>query len=351
MLVATLLIALPLLSQSTVRDEARARVEALETVDRESIAALGSDVYGDDFGAGNIRLAAEVFRLNTERYPDSADVWVDLGRALVRDAADEAEKCFRRALELDTGHVFANTYLSALLRYLGRPDESHRLLDEALSRSLTSEARSELLAAKSALLLAAGDFDGAAELLRERGVIGGGDDGDRSSILKHPYWNEHLIGNIWMAAGRIDEARTVYDAALDDANASGWEPRVLRSIRGDHTFFRVGVAIAEGRLTDARSITDEFRESNPNGYGSRMAEIFMAEGKPELVEAMVTTHSRDGYFARFHRGRAKLALGDTDEGLALLQEVVDWHQVGRWYWLHEYAIVRREALALVQQSE
>jgi CubicO group peptidase (beta-lactamase class C family) len=74
--------------------------------------ALG---YGYLYGAEDVEAALELFKLNTELFPESANCWDSLGEALkVRGDLQAAKTAYARALELDPGMETAQEALKSI---------------------------------------------------------------------------------------------------------------------------------------------------------------------------------------------------------------------------------------------
>jgi tetratricopeptide (TPR) repeat protein len=76
----------------------------------------------EQLGAGRTELAIAVFRLNTELYPDSSNVWDSLGEAYM-NAGDSARaiRHYRRSLELDPSNGNAEAMIRRMQEDRGSP--------------------------------------------------------------------------------------------------------------------------------------------------------------------------------------------------------------------------------------
>jgi CubicO group peptidase (beta-lactamase class C family) len=85
---------------------------------------------------GQVKQSIAIFRLNTEIYPDSWNVWDSLGEALFRDGRiDEARAAHRRSLELDP-----DQYRTDLAVLLERADKEPPEGDEGPAEQSPAEA-------------------------------------------------------------------------------------------------------------------------------------------------------------------------------------------------------------------
>jgi len=345
-----LVIALSVARWGMAEPSARARAEALirdaGSDDVGSILRLGREALGG-FAAGDVQLATELFRLAVEHEPGDAAAWTQLGEAQARLDEPGAETSLRRALSLEPGRAAAPASLAALLGYMDRSDAGLALLEAALRDDPSRAARADLLAGLAALRIQRGELEAAIGILEERrtAMLPVGPD---LPMLDHPYWNEHLLANLWLSAGHVDEAERISEAAAAAAEAGGSSDEARGAIRSDRSHFATRIAFARGDLGQARRVAAPLRDGNPNGFGSLMSEVLVAEGQPAAALRIVQELCEDGYYRRFNEARALLALGRAADARRKLREVVEWRQLGAWYWLHEYALVRREALLLLQ---
>lgn len=97
--------------------------------DRYLQAAAGAEA------AGRFDLAAPAYARAAQRWPGSAIAWLGLGTAAYhRGELADAERHYRRALELDPDNTAALNNLAAAVLEQGRCDEAARLVDAAIGR-------------------------------------------------------------------------------------------------------------------------------------------------------------------------------------------------------------------------
>ncbi len=111
-------------SQGPSEEELRAR--QAEQAFEEAMAAMKS---------GNHKVALERFRAMTEHYPEYAGPWVNLAILLERrEQYDEAEKAYRKALELNPDNPEIYNQLAVFYRERGQFHQASTLYEEGCER-------------------------------------------------------------------------------------------------------------------------------------------------------------------------------------------------------------------------
>lgn len=331
-------------------DVADSAIVALDTTDVASINRLGYALLGS-FGAGDVRAATEVFRINTERSPEVANVWDSYGEALARRGDIQAAlDAYRKALALDPGMLGAQSAVAMLLAYRGEVDAglafNDAVIRAARARSDSSALR-EGFSTRSALFITKGLWSDARATAEERIAFARYNDATTTTLLDHSHWDYHLLGNLLLGSGDPDAADSIYDLSLARAEATGGVESVLNAVRHNRESFRSEVAIHRQQWERAIELASFYREDNPNYFSSITGLAHTALGRGDLAADTILALGRDGYYRSYVLSRARLAQGDTAAARRLLQEVVTFNQLGAWYWLHEYALIKRQALGLL----
>lgn len=143
--------------------------------------------------AGDTNGAKAAFEVATQKRPKQADAWHYLG--LVNDQTGnraDAEKDYRKALELQPDLEESATNLSAILVETGRDDEAIALMKKAIARN----ARNAALQVNLGMALSMkGDVDGASKAFDEALRI------DPNSTITYVTYADHLF-----RAGKKDDA-------------------------------------------------------------------------------------------------------------------------------------------------
>ncbi len=163
----------------------------------------------------------------------------------------------------------------------------------------------------------------------------------------HPYWDMHLIGNVYLNSGRPDEAKAWYDKGFELAKSTLTEGRPLRSIRSDYNSFSRGrFPMTKNNITQVKKFISD--KENPVFL---LAEIFMKENQPDNAINVLKDFWRESYLKQYMIGEAYLAKGDKETAKRLFEEVLNYHQVGDRFWQYEYVFISKKAKKYLIQIE
>ncbi len=171
-----------------------------------------------------------------------------------------------------------------------------------------------------------------------------------SPRLEHPYWDYHLIGNIYLTAHLPDSAARYFDEGLAFLNPTD-NPKTISVIKDDYTYFRSMYLFKKGLYNESYTNFEADFESNKNGFGGIWARILIEKGLPDSALTILHTYSRNGYYKTFLRGKAHFKSGRFKDANSLFREVLEFHQVGEWYWQHEYALICKEIQDIYSDSQ
>ncbi len=160
---------------------------------------------------------------------------------------------------------------------------------------------------------------------------------ETSHRLEHPYWDYHLIANIFLDLHMPDSAKYYSDKGFALLGPYEQE-RTVRVIQEDRDYFKSLYFLKKGQYDDCYYKLMEGFEKNQNGLGSIWARLLIEKNMPDSALVVLDTYCRGGYFTDFIKGQALLHKGDTTKANEIFEEVLSYHQVGEWYWQHEYAL-------------
>jgi len=280
---------------------------------------------------------------------DSSDIANQYAWALVCSIKGD----YNLAVRLFSGVIQQDslTYLSAygsmatIYAFQQRYEEAGKIADNMLKSSHPKINR-EAYSVASALAIRRGFLKEAVNWIKLRIPLTNKLYGPSSSALEHPYWDYHLIGNIYLTMHLPDSAKKYVDEGQalltpdDDPDITGYITR-------DYTYFKSMYLLEKGLVDDAyATFSDEFA-TNTNGYGGIWAMILIEKNLPDSALTILDTHCREGYYRQFLRGKAYFRAGETALASKFFEEVLNFHQVGEWYWQHEYALIGDEIRELV----
>lgn len=250
--------------------------------------------------SGRAGEAAELLAEGARRHPMLVEMWINLGGALgVLQRFDEADRCYRRALALDPGHVAAAVNYGNTLMRRRRPAASVRAYRRALALDPGhAAARSRLDAAVAEW----GEKLARAERLAAAGLPlppPGAGSGAAAEAL--------AAGRVWIDVGEREKAESAWRAAVaaDPACAPA------QALLGELLALRSGLSeIAAGRPFVAdRKAGEEAAAALAAAYAADPSDAESARQRFAIVETM-----------------AKIGLASND----LLAQTAR----GAWDWLH-----------------
>ncbi len=160
-----------------------------------------------------------------------------------------------------------------------------------------------------------------------------------SGTLEHPYWDHHLIGNIYLAMHWPDSAKAIMKEGLKLLD-TGENRKTARLIRSDHNYFESMYLFEKGRYDASHANFISNFDQNKNGYGGIWARILIEKNRPDSALTVLGQYCHQGfYYTKFLEGKAYLKAGRPLKADALFKEVLGFHQIGEWYWQHEYALI------------
>ncbi|RKN78500.1 tetratricopeptide repeat protein [Ulvibacterium marinum] len=171
-----------------------------------------------------------------------------------------------------------------------------------------------------------------------------------SPRLEHPYWDYHLIGNIYLTEHLPDSAARYFDEGLASVDPTD-KPKTIDVIKDDYTYFKSMYLLQKGSYDDSYTNFKPDFESNKNGYGGIWARILIEKNLPDSALTILHTYSRNGYYKKFLEGKAYLKSGKFKKADTFFKEVLGFHQVGEWYWQHEYALICKEIRDVYSDSK
>jgi len=273
-----------------VRD--RSRLAAIDALYLDAINATVTRDYGKA-----VQASAEIVKLS----PDSAQVYVDLGRAFEKnEQIDKAIENYLKAANLDP--QYATAYLRAGVVQVRRQDTAGAAANfdkaETLYRTL-------------------GNFEGVDEVLRQRGVL-------------------------FRGIGKYAEAREQFKNALETARTTRNEPhQILALIELSY------LSSSEGNTSEAQSYAQQavelaqqkHLESLAAGGLLELGNSFLARGNYDDAEkyfkqgidlASVNKVRRREAMGQFNLGSLYILELRTDEGLALVEQALKYFTEGNY---------------------
>ncbi len=278
--------------------------------------------------------------------PETAEWWTLLGRAcLVADDRIRAVEAFQRAVSLDSGDTTARAGLAALGHRVaadpGAPDpalvDADRAVAAAPNLSRPYRARAQLHSDRGDFAKALADLDRAlaidpddvpGRLLRAQVRIEAGDgtgavedlDVIVTRVPDHPHAHAERARALF-AAGRFEETIEDLDWIIESRpGLRGW----AHCLRADaHRIVgRIPEALADAEL--AVEMVPGFSSAH-RSLGEVLVEVGEHRRALDALEKAIALGEPDSVAVRFARGRARIGLGDREEGEAELVAATELH--------------------------
>jgi tetratricopeptide (TPR) repeat protein len=327
-------------------------LDSLEQMDLpldQKIDAIRSQGYSLYFN-GNITAATQYF--NSAFQMDSALIDSQFALALVNSINghfDQSIDLLQRIIAKDSlAIIAAYGSLAAQYRFQDRSQLIAPLIASLLNSKYTV-IRREALNMASVDAYYGNHIEEAVSYLKQRIALTELLYDSTLARLDHPYWDYHLIGNIFIAQNQPDSAKLYFDHGLALLDSSADE-RTQSVIQSDYTYFMSMYLVTKGLYQQAYDNFMPVFDHNPNGFAGIWARLLIVQNLPDSALAVLNRHARDGYFTSSLRGRAHRLLGDEMKSNQYFREVLNYHQTGEWYWQQEYALIWKEVQDILSQE-
>ncbi len=296
-----------------------------------------------------LRRAVEQYRKITEKDDKDLDAWLMLGRlSRISQNSPEAEKAYKRALELDPKSGYALSGLATLYSDLG--DTKTAL--EMWRRLSEVDASPRVLRALAGAYEQRRDYAGAAEAAR-RAVEMAPQDGELKRDLA-----EYLL-----LAGKLDESLKLYrELAAADPKDAHLELRLSQLYRQTRDHKQARAAQERAKALDPDSLDVRFNEINlleaegKNGEAiARLKEILEATAKKTysaaergnrviLLERLALLERASEQYAQAVETFQQMAELDPDLGARVAAQIIDTYRQAK-----EFAKAEQEAEAAARR--
>lgn len=223
-------------------------VEAHRLLGRIYVRMIGDPAAGR-LDEGMLRRATEQFQKVTEKDPSDIDAWVTLGR-LHRMAQNsvEAEKAFRKALELDPDNEYALHGLALLFSDLGDTKTAIQMWQRLAERN----PHPRVLRALASSLTQARDYRGAVETLRRALQLA-----PRDTEIKR-----ELAENLLLKEDYDEAARLFEELAQEQPRDSQYPLRLSQIYRQQRKLSKAREAHERAQALDPASLEVQYNEVN-----------------------------------------------------------------------------------------
>lgn len=303
----------------------------------ESIRDFGFSYYNN----GDVHSASKLFEHLYDL--DSTDISSQYAVALSSSIKGDLQRSIRLLKKVlrEDSLAFLSAYGSIATLYSFRNEKEKA---EAIVRQMLKSSHREIIregySVAAVLAIIEGDLMKAIDGIEKRIPFTKEMYDPSSDILMHPYWDYHLIGNIYLTAHEPDSAKKYVDM--------GFEKKSF--IPDDYSYFTSMYLLGKREYDASYNNFKDVFDRNQNGFAGIWARILIEKNLPDSALVILNKYSRDGYYKEFLKGKAYLKLGNIKEANKLFEHVLDFHQIGEWYWQHEYALICNEVLRIYDNS-
>jgi len=249
---------------------------------RRILGRIYTRLIGDSQGQQNkineemLRKAVEQYTKIAELQPDDVDTWLMLGRLQkISQNSVEAEKAYKKALELEPDNEDAMTGLAVVYADLGDSKRASELLQQVVAKNPSLRT----LTALAGQYEQQRDYALAAETLRKTLEIAPGN----IEVKK-------LLAQNLLMSDKTEEALKLYEelAAEDPKDATTWL-RISAIYRQKKDFDKARDAIAKARAIDANNLDVRYADVNLLESEGKQAEALAA------MKELVASTARRNY--------------------------------------------------------
>ena len=227
-------------------------------------ARMIGDMRSNKVNEEMLRKAIEQYRIIAEKDSRDLDTWLVLGRlnSVARNSVD-AEKAYKKALEIDAGNEDALTGLARIYSDLGDSKSAAEMLRRAAEKSPNARTLTALALNYEQMR----EYALAAETLKQAIELSPG---------SNPDLKRALAQNL-MLAEKYDDAVKVYDELVAE------DPKDFQS------YLRLSqIHRQQGRAAKAREAADKARSLDPDNLEVRYNEVGLLENEGKTGEAIAT---------------------------------------------------------------
>ena len=260
----------------------------------------------------------------------SLDGNFDESLALLKEVIAADSLAFLSAYgSMATIHTFRNEFQKA-----------DAIVDRML-KSNNQRIKKEAYSVASAICIRRNAMSEAIDLLKQRIPLSKRLYSAASPALEHPYWDYHLISGIYLTFHQPDSAKAYIEQGIALADST-IDARAVRYIKSDYNYFMAMYYLQKRQYNKAYAVISEKLNENQNGYGGIWSRMLIEKNQPDSALVLLNKYGRHGYYTTFLKGKSHLKSGNIQMAASLFKEVLNFHQLGEWYWQHEYALISSE---------
>jgi tetratricopeptide (TPR) repeat protein len=296
---------------------------------------------------GDYRGAEEAFQRYTQLIPDQPNPYDSYAELLLKMGRfDESIAGYQKALAIDPNFVASYVGIGTNQMLKGQFDDARATFARIQAIARTDAERRQMVVWTAASYLHEGDFESALDEVHKLYDIAAETD-DRGAMAG----DLNLMGDIFLRAGRVDEAAEKYQAQIEMMRSSDATDEVKQGTVRNQKFDLARIALWKGDLKKAAELAQAYRSevalSNIRFEVQRTHEldgmIELAEGDLEAAMAHFEQANQQNPQIWLLKARAYAAMGDIDAARSACRQVIDFNQLN-----FNLAYVRNTARELLE---
>jgi tetratricopeptide (TPR) repeat protein len=296
---------------------------------------------------GDYAGAEKAFQRYTERIPDQPNPYDSYAELLMKMGRyDESIASYEKALAIDPNFVASYVGIGTNQMFMGQFEDARLTFEKIEENARNNGERRQARIWTAASYLHQGDFENAFDEALKLYDIAAETD-DRSAMAG----DLNLMGDIFLRAGRTDEATEKYEAQIEMMQSSDATEEVMEATRRNQRYDLARVALWQANLDVANGLADTYRDEvaarNIRFEVQRTHEldgmIALAEGRMDAAINHFEQANQQDPQIWLLKARTYAAMGDAEGARLACEEVIDFNQLN-----FDLAFVRNAARELLE---
>ena len=296
---------------------------------------------------GDYAGAEKAFQTYTELIPDQPNPYDSYGELLMKMGRyDESIASYEKALDIDPNFVASYVGIGTNRMFMGQLEDARSTFSRVEENARSNGERRQARFWTAASYLHEGDFENAfAETQKLYDIAAETDDrGTMAGDL-------NLMGDIFLRAGRADEAAEKYHAQIEMMHSSDVTDEIKEATVRNQMYDLARVALWKADLEAASGLANSYREDvavhNVRFEVQRTHEldgmIALAEGDLDAAIGHFEKANQQDPQIWLLKARTYAAMGDTESARRACEEVINFNQLS-----FNLAFVRNTARELLE---
>jgi tetratricopeptide (TPR) repeat protein len=280
---------------------------------------------------GDYARAEKAFHHYTERIPDQPNPYDSYAELLMKMGRyEESIASYEKALAIDANFVPSYIGIGNNQIFMGKFDEARLTFEKVEENARNNGERRQAHVWTVASYLHQGDFENALDAVQTLYGIAAETD-DRSAMSG----DFNLMGEIFLRAGRADDAAEKFDAQIEMMRSSDATEEVMEATERNHNYDLARVALWKADVDTAKKLATTYRDEvathNARFEVQRTHKldgmIALAEGHmDEAIMHFERANQRDPE-TWLLKARAYTAMGDAEEARRACEQVIDFNEL------------------------